>query len=73
MNRNLFAHRTTTFALPSTQIGEIVLLGRYGAYFQHYRVISIDRERAEAELEAVTPHSRPNGDGTFSTVYEVTA
>ena len=50
-----------------------MLLGRYGAYYQHYRVISIDRERAEAELEAVTPHSRPNGDGTFSTVYEVAA
>lgn len=66
-----FSKTAHTFALPSTQIGEIVLLGRYGAYFQYYRVVSIDRDRAEALLEAVSPRSQPNDDGTFSTVYEV--
>lgn len=62
----------TMFACPDNFVGEILLLGRYGgAYTQHYRITSIDRNRCQAYLEAVTPRSVPNGDGTFSTRYDL--
>jgi hypothetical protein len=50
-------------------VGEVLLWGRHGgAYCSHYQINRIEGGRTY--WRPVTLVSRPNGDGTFSTVVE---